>query len=384
MNPVLQIVLRLVLFPITIAAICVAVPHFIFSREGINVRGTMTVVAAVSWAITCLSLIATRKPVYLMALALGSSSVLIVWGLHVLVSYETFRMHIGVPSIADFAMAALWWGSYFAIQFSTLYPLVTNSILGTTEPQTSHPGIEVAVLFGLVNIGLLVILAIVTVSTGGFHFSFPALATLNLPLQTLKDALRPVMGSGGYIPGSMILYAVFGTSFQLFLAWGVCCIAHKLGMLTPNQSEPAADDPVEIQVDGFVHDDIETLRKDAMKVSQPGSRHEDLIFPFAVLLFALYQFAICWNTSSATETPITEVLSHDSRGFHADSYSGAFVRVFDQFVTGVLALTVSIFLLLMARSARKNAKLHSRLLDGLYHRGIVRREEGVPVKSDGT
>jgi hypothetical protein len=222
-----QIVLRLVLFPILVATTCVGVPHLVFTRQGIDVPATMATVASVTWVLTVVSLLAIRKPIYLLALAVGTSSVVAVWGLHILASLETFRMYIGIPSVSDFTMAACWWGSYFAIQFAILYLLHSNELIGVAEFQRAHPGFELAGLFGLLNFGLLAIIAITTFATGSYHLSFPWLATLNLPLQTIKDWARPGMGSGGYIPASMILYAVLGTSFQLFLAWLVCRLANK-------------------------------------------------------------------------------------------------------------------------------------------------------------
>jgi len=149
----------------------------------------------------------------------------------------------------------------------------------------------------------------------------------------------------------------------------------------PYQSTlPLTDGPVEIQVGGFVHEDLEALRKDAKNVGQRGSRYGAMVVPFLVFLFALYQFGMCWKISSATETPIADILFHDIRGFPADSYSGAFVRVFDRLVTGFFVLMMSVFLLLMGRSDRKHAKLHSRLLDGLHDTGVVQGENGVPTE----
>ena len=232
----INIAARLIFLPLIAGTICAAIPHWIFTRSDIDVPRTMTMVAAVAWGVTFLVFLTRHQWLNLVALGLATLSVVATWGVHVLLARRTFRMYIGVPSVSEFAMAAMWWGVYFAILFAVLYPLhqcEQMTFYSDHNKAPPYPGIRLVEIFAKVNFGIVAIIAIITATTGSYEISFPTLATLNLPLQTVKDYVRPSMGSGGYMPGSMMLYAVFGTAFQCGLAWLICRLGYFAGLIKP-------------------------------------------------------------------------------------------------------------------------------------------------------
>jgi hypothetical protein len=169
---------------------------------------------------------------------MAAGSVLFVWGAHVLLAHEHLRLYAGIPSVLEFVGASTWWGTFFTLLFSSIYAFQR---LQPQEPSDTarplHPGREVASSIVLANILLAATIAVASAFLRGDWFAFWALASLHLPLQTIKDAARPGMGSGGYYMGSILLYLVLGTGFQAVLARLVCRIGHGMGLLGLPQSD---------------------------------------------------------------------------------------------------------------------------------------------------
>ena len=237
MSSWINITARLAVLPTIVAGFCAAIPHWIFTRSDIDVARTMTLIAVIAWSVTALGFLAVRQWLSLAALAIATLSVLMIWGGHVLIAYESFRMYIGLPTVLDFAMAALWWGVYFSILFAALYPLHRCQQFKPPSGKkqlSPHPGMELVTIFAIVNFGFVAVIAVITVTTGSYQISFPTLATLHLPLQTIKDWARPGMGSVSHLPASMMLYAVFGSAFQCGLAWFVCRVGFAAGIIAPS------------------------------------------------------------------------------------------------------------------------------------------------------
>ena len=224
------------------ASCCAAVPHILFSREDINVAMAMIGIAALSWCATLLVFSCSRRWFAILALGLATVSVLLTWGIHICIAYKTFRMYIGIPSALEFTMAALWWGTYFSVLFVVAYPLHRHERFKSypnTNDGPQHPGGTLARIFFAINLVIVAVLALITVTTGSYQLSLPTMGSLHLPIQTIKDSSRAGFGSGGYLQGSMILYALFGTLFQCGLAWLVCCIGFYFGIIKPATNNDA-------------------------------------------------------------------------------------------------------------------------------------------------
>ena len=86
-----------------------------------------------------------------------------------------------------------------------------------------------------------------------------------------------------------------------------------------------------------------------------------------------------WKVSSVSGTSFAELLSHDTAGFPAESYSGGFVQTFDRFVNGFCALLIAAFTFFMARGDRKRESQNHRFHNVLLNAGIVSPD---PEQSD--
>ena len=114
-------------------------------------------------------------------------------------------------------------------------------------------------------------------------------------------------------------------------------------------------------------DDIKDLRVGTRLANERMARIEPYLWPAMALLFASYQFWMCWTVSRNSGVSFAELVFHDGSGFPAPAYDGAFVRMFDRFVTGFFFVVVAGFLLFLARSSRKrqlqNHRFHMTMLD---------------------
>ena len=79
----------------------------------------------------------------------------------------------------------------------------------------------------------------------------------------------------------------------------------------------------------------------------------------------------------------SELVSHDSAGFPADTYDGGFVRMFDRFVSGFLLLVAAGFMYFITRSVRKRELQNARFHETMLRAGLVSPDPKSTESQDG-
>lgn len=140
--------------------------------------------------------------------------------------------------------------------------------------------------------------------------------------------------------------------------------------LSASAEEPTSDVP-----DELTENDWKDLQRGTQRSKERVARWEPFFWPLLVLIFAVYQFWMCWLVSESSGTSFGELFAHDSAGFPADSYDGGFVQMFDRFVTGFCLLMAAVFMYFISAMMRKRDLQNHRIHQAMVRAGLIPPDE---------